>query len=138
LGTSGANTLLSSLEKSTVGNTKVRQLLASSVAFTCHTKIIVKATGTDTTTTKSRVLQYKTNATGLENKTFRKLVFGAIVGQHRTPPSATGIDPATADARKRSREQEAAEETLGSESKLSSDDETFQPNKLGGAAVDFE
>jgi hypothetical protein len=79
----------------------------------------VKAAGTSTATT-SKV---------------HKLVFGATVCQTRTPASATVISPAIAAARKRAREQEY---TLGSESTLLSDDRTFQPNTLGGAATYFE
>jgi hypothetical protein len=82
-------------------------------------------------------MQYQTNVMGLENEIFRKLVFGAAVGQPRTPDYATVISPVTESTRKRASEQES-EETLGSESTLSSDDEIFQPNKLGGVAVDFE
>jgi hypothetical protein len=87
----------------------------------------------------SRVLQYKTNMTGLENETFRKLVFGVAACQLQpmTTDSATAIAPATSAARKILRELES-EDTLGSSgSTLFSDDETFLPNKRGGGAAAF-
>jgi hypothetical protein len=67
-------------------------------------------------------------------------VFGPYRQQEpRTPDSVAVIGFATAAARKRNREKEI-EESLGSSgSTLSSDDETFQPTKLdGAAAADFD
>jgi hypothetical protein len=38
---------------------------------------------------KSRVLRYKTDAMGLENETFRMLVFGVAAGQSQPRPTET-------------------------------------------------
>jgi hypothetical protein len=77
---------------------------------------------------------------GLHNETFRKLVFGAAIIQQEphTPDSATSTVPAKSAARKRAKSQESAEDTLWSDSTLSSDDKTFQPSKLGGLVTDFK
>jgi hypothetical protein len=88
---------------------------------------------------KRRVEVYKQNGTGLKNKTFRNLVFGPDRQQEpRTRDSVTVIGFATVPARKRNREKETEESLGSSDSTLSSDDETFQPTKLdGAAAADF-
>jgi hypothetical protein len=63
-------------------------------------------------------------------------VFGPdLQKEHRTPDSATVIGFATEAARKRNIEQETEESLGNSDSTLSSDDETFQPTKLDGAAA---
>jgi hypothetical protein len=89
---------------------------------------------------KRRVEVYKQDGTGLENETFRNLVFGPARQQDpRTPDSATVIGFATAAARKRNREKEKEESLGSSDSTLSSNDENFKPTKLNSAAAaDFD
>jgi hypothetical protein len=87
---------------------------------------------------KRIVAVYKQDGTGLENETFCNLVFGPDRQQEPcTPDSGTVIRFVTAAARKRNREKETEESLGSSDSTRLSNNETFQPTKLDGAAAAY-